>query len=443
MRTIAIINQKGGCGKTTTSINLAACLARLGHKTLLADMDPQGHCGVGLAVPEEQIERTIYDSLIEDVDGKPAKVSEVVWQIASEFDLAPSNIKLAGFEQVFAGRTGREDRLLKALDTVNQTYEWCIIDCPPSVGLLTFNALRACDEVIVPVETGFFSLHGLAKMMETLEVLKDRCQKDILIRVLPTLYDTRTKLAREVLSELRSKFREYLMESTVNFNTKLKEAASFGQPITEYDPGSRGYKDFVNLARELMGHRPMDIEQTPSEKLSRPAELVQRAKQLAQLTNFQFGRNAVTAPSATAVAPEAQTVSTAGNGNGNGHSSRISQYETPETPTIAQRPAEPPKTTAQKIEEFYGVKQVGDEVVFAVKFESAKKVLIAGDFNGWQPMSTPMVMEGAGRWKMKLPLAPGRYRYRLVVDGQWMTDPNNKYVEANQFGELNNVVDVD
>ncbi len=109
MRTIAIINQKGGCGKTTTSINLAACLARLGQKTILVDMDPQGHCGVGLAVPEEQIERTIYDTLIEERDGKPARVGDIVWQIASDFDLAPSNIKLAAFEQVFAGRIGRED----------------------------------------------------------------------------------------------------------------------------------------------------------------------------------------------------------------------------------------------------------------------------------------------------------------------------------------------
>src|SRR3954454_2008920 len=280
MRTVAIINQKGGCGKTTTSINLAACLARLGHKTLLVDMDPQGHCAVGLAVPEDQIERTIYDAMLEERDGKVAKLNEIVWQIASDFDLAPSNIKLAGFEQVFAGRPGREDRLTQALEPVQGTYEWCIIDCPPSVGLLTFNALRACDEVVVPVETGFFSLHGLTKMMETLEVLRERCGNTITIRVLPTLYDTRTKLAREVLSELRNKFREYLMESTVNFNTKLKEAASFGQPITEYDPGSRGYKDFVNLARELMGHRPVDVEPTPADKLSRPAELVQRAKQL-------------------------------------------------------------------------------------------------------------------------------------------------------------------
>src|SRR6201985_3054252 len=174
MRIIAIINQKGGCGKTTTGINLAACLARLGQKTVLVDMEPQGHCGVGLAVPEDQIERTVYDALIEDSDGKPAKISEIVWQIATDFDLAPSNIKLAAFEQMFAGRSGREDRLLNVVNAVRKNYAWWIIDCPPSVGLITFNALRACDEVVVPVETGYFSLHGLTKMMETLEMMKEK-----------------------------------------------------------------------------------------------------------------------------------------------------------------------------------------------------------------------------------------------------------------------------
>ncbi|HUB24673.1 MAG TPA: AAA family ATPase, partial [Tepidisphaeraceae bacterium] len=299
MRTVAIINQKGGCGKTTTSINLAACLARLGNKTLLVDMDPQGHCGVGLAIPEEQIERTIYDCLIEPSDGKVSDISQIVWQIASDFDLAPSNIRLAAFEQVFSHRPGREDRLRLALDKAKNSYPWCIIDCPPSVGLITFNALKAADQVIVPVETGYFSLHGLAKMMETLEVLRRKCGRDVLIRILPTLYDTRTKLAREVLSELRTRFKQYLMESTVNFNTKLKEAASFGQPITEYDPGSRGYKDFANLARELMGYAApamKPVEPIEDQKLSRPAELVQRAKQLAQLASAQFGRPLTPAP---------------------------------------------------------------------------------------------------------------------------------------------------
>jgi chromosome partitioning protein len=452
MRTISIINQKGGCGKTTTSINLAACMARLGHKTLLVDMDPQGHCSVGLAVPEDQVERSVYETLIEDGDGgKVTKMTEIIWQIASDFDLAPSNLKLAAFEQVFAGRAGREERLMRALDNIRNTYEWCIIDCPPSVGLLTFNALKASDEVIVPVETGFFSLHGLAKMMETLELLRDRCGKDILIRVLPTLYDTRTKLAREVLSELRAKFREYLMESTVNFNTKLKEAASFGQPITEYDPGSRGYKDFVNLARELMGHRPIDVEPAPSQSLSRPAELVQRAKQLSQLTNFQFGRGtvpvasqpqALTAtaaataeemhapePAETAIDLVAERERASRNGNG---------QHLPAIEPMTQST----RTTMQKIEEFYGVKQVGAEVIFAAKFDAAK-VELAGDFNGWQPVSTPMHVDRPGVWRMALPLPPGRYRYRFVVDGKWVTDPNNQYVEVNQFGELNNVIEVD
>jgi chromosome partitioning protein len=425
MRTIAIVNQKGGCGKTTTSINLAACLARLGNKTLLADMDPQGHCAVGLAVPDEQIERTIYDTLIDAQDGTPSRISDVVWQIATDFDLCPSNIRLAAFEQVFAGRVGREDRLARALEQVKSTYQWCIIDCPPSVGLLAFNALKACDEVLVPVETGFFSLHGLTKMMETLEEMKDRCGKDILIRVLPTLYDTRTKLAREVLSELRTKFKQYLMESTVNFNTKLKEAASFGQPITEYDPGSRGYKDFVNLARELMGHRPTEVEPVTTEKLSRPMELVQRAKQLAQLTNFQFGKNTVQTTPATA-----GVLTPAGTGS-NG------------TSPAASPVPEPRRTIEQKIEDFYGVKQIGNDVVFAARFEDAKRVLIAGDFNNWTPMSTPLMTNGVpDRWVARLPLEPGRYRYRFVVDGKWVTDPNNNYVETNEYGELNNVVEV-
>jgi chromosome partitioning protein len=499
MRTIAIINQKGGCGKTTTSINLAACLARLGQKTLLVDMDPQGHCGVGLAVPEEQIERTILDTLISESDGRPAKISEVVWQIASDFDLAPSNIKLAAFEQIFAGRDGREDRLAKALATAGTTYEWAIIDCPPSVGLITFNALKACDEVVVPVETGYFSLHGLAKMMETLEVMRDRCGREINIRVLPTLYDTRTKLAREVLSELRAKFKDYLMESTVNFNTKLKEAASFGQPITEYDPGSRGYKDFVNLARELMGHRPVDLEPTPTETLSRPAELVQRAKQLAQLANYQFGRTTIPQmpttqvenrpftrpdpilPSEPTRSPEpmrtAGTVnrvtelglnlsiepiknidngyrdSQSSNGNGSGQGAlaiapaptgtrtRIDLSTQPQVESAVE--VRPIPRTVEKLETFFGVKQIGDQVIFAAKFENASKVLIAGDFNNWSPMSTPMTKtDTPSLWVTKLPLYPGRYRYRFVVDGQWTTDPNNKYVETNQFGELNNIVEV-
>lgn len=478
MRTIAIINQKGGCGKTTTAVNLAACMARLGHRTLLVDMDPQGHCATGLAVPEDQIDRTIFDCLIDPADGSTAAVSEITWQIATGFDLAPANIRLAGFEQIFAGRAGREGRLGHALRGVAEKYAWCIIDCPPGVGLLTFNALVAADEVVIPVETGYFSLHGLGRMIETLEELKERSGKDILIRVLPTLYDTRTKLAREVLAELRGKFREVLMRSTVNFNTKLKEAASFGQPITEYDPGSRGYKDFVNLARELMGDRPVQVEAAKTEQpMSRPAELVHRARQLAQLSSSKFGRAAVTAqppktPPATVAAPRetpviakpvasappvrveaAQPIGTVGprfRGEGNAKPSaaelmRIGKPNDPPAPlTLQMSAATPVKSTQQKIDEIYGIQRAPDgAVTFRARFENAKNVRIAGDFNQWNAAQTPLSPASRpGGWCITLPLSSGRYRYRFIVDGRWVSDPHNDRVEYNEFGELNNVLDV-
>ena len=464
MRTIAIINQKGGCGKTTTAVNLAACLARLGHKTLLVDMDPQGHCGTGLAVPENQIERGVFETLLDPADGPACSLADVTWQIATGFDLAPSNLKLAGFEQLFAGKPGRESRLKRSLATVQDKYGWCIVDCPPGVGLLTFNALVACDEVIIPVETGYFSLHGLGRMIETLEELKEACGKETLIRVLPTLYDTRTKLAREVLAELRGRFKDVLMRSTVNFNTKLKEAASFGQPITEYDPGSRGYKDFVDLARELMGERPVSVGSAPAkqsdEPLSRPAELVQRAKQLAQLSASTFGRNGqkvqpprpIEATQAKPVdAPRPAVAGTIGPkfdkkadqavADAAGSAARIlSMVEIAEEgPT-----PEPKPTTQQKIDAFYGVRQRSGEVEFVSRLGDARTVQIAGDFNNWSPLGTPMrpSAERPGTWSCRLPLPSGRYRYRFVVDGEWVNDPHNRELEKNEYGEFNNVLQV-
>ncbi len=437
MRIVSVMNQKGGCGKTTTAVNLAASLAHLGHKTLLVDMDPQGHCAVGLAVPEEQVERSLFDVLSADGPATAADLEAIVWQIATDFDLAPSDLKLAAFEQTFAGRPGRENRLKQLLSTVAARYEWCVIDNPPGVGLLTFNSLVAADEVIVPVETGFFSLHGLTKMLETLDELKEAAGLDTQVRVLPTLYDTRTKLAREVLGEMRAKFRHRLTESTINFNTKLKEAASFGQPITEYDPGSRGFRDFANLAKELMGDRPAAEPEPAAEKMTRPQELVQRAKQLAQLTNVKFGRGAV--PGVGYDLPDESA---------NGSAAATATLAPPRTalPAALLSPPATVRTTEQKLSDFYGVRQVGDEVVFAARFADARHVMVAGDFNGWSAIGTPLAHGGVGgradTWVTKLPLRPGKYCYRFIVDGRWVNDPYNDRVEANEFGELNNVVEV-
>ena len=155
MRTIAVVNQKGGVGKTTVSINLASALAEQDHKTLLVDMDPQSHCAVGLAVPEEQIEQSIYDVLISFSREEPMRVGEILWEVSDKLELAPASIDLSAFEQQMAGVPDSELCLKKVLDAVKDQYEYVIVDCPPAVGLLTFNALRAATDVIVPVETGY------------------------------------------------------------------------------------------------------------------------------------------------------------------------------------------------------------------------------------------------------------------------------------------------
>ena len=218
MRTIASVNQKGGCGKTTVSINLASALAEKGMRTLLVDMDPQSHCAVGLAVPEEQVEQSIYDVPISTSRNEPIRLSEILWQIGEKLDLAPASIDLSAFEQQMSGIAERERCLKTVLAEAENNYDFAIIDCPPAVGLLTFNALAAATEVVVPVETGYFALHGLSKQLETLSILCERCNHHVDVRVLASMYDIRTKMAREVLSELRNHFGDKMFKTIINFN---------------------------------------------------------------------------------------------------------------------------------------------------------------------------------------------------------------------------------
>ncbi len=400
MRTVAIINQKGGCGKTTVAINLASALASKGYRTLLVDMDPQSHCAVGLAVPEEQIEQSIYDVLIGTGRGEPMRINEILWQICERFELAPSSIDLAAFEQQMAGVTERENCLRKVLDSIRGEYDYVLIDCPPSVGLLTFNALRAASDVIVPVEMGYFSLHGLSRQLETLTVLSRQCQQQFNLMVLASMYDIRTKMAREILAELKKNFSETMFKTVVNFNTKLKEAASLGQPISEYDPSCKGFKDFLNLADELMG---TDTQ-------------VHRA----ELVNSLQAKLGVISASAeellASLKPEQQQVET----------------------------TEPAATIEEKLADFYGAHQINGKVVFSTLYPRAQTVQVAGDFNGWNPQETTMQKVGDnGKWQLQLPLEKGTYRYRLVVDGQWQQDPHNELTEMNPFGEMNSILQVD
>ncbi len=449
MRTIALINQKGGCGKTTCSINLAACLAQLNQRTLLVDIDPQGHCAVGLAVPESQVEKSVYNVLRDD--SQQMSMRDVVWQIAANFDLAPSNISLAALETELYSKPGRQDRLADALSRVSLQYDYCVIDCPPNVGLLTFNALRACQDVVIPVETGYFSLHGLAKQIELLDSLKKQCQQDIRVRVLATLYDIRTKLAREVLAELRQQFGELMLDTTINFNTKLKEATSFGQPITEYDPGSKGCKDFVRLAHELMGPPPritLDLSKFQSDAvLARVGGAAERA--VAKVNENEPAPVAKSQPEPEKI-PEgieltddmqpavADAATQAEQLLKRADALMASVKRDLGVACVPNR-----RTTEEKINDFYGVRQMPEGVLFVGKFPKAQDVRIAGDFNNWLPEKTPMLhTEGPDTFRALIRLDPGRYRYRLVVDGQWQTDPFNAVSEPNPFGEMNSVVEV-
>ena len=199
------------------------------------------------------------DLLEHGLDGS-VSVADITWQISRGLDLAPSSMALAMMEQQLALASDKDRRLVQVLSTAADRYDFCIIDCPPSIGLLTFNALRAADEVLIPVETGYFAMQGSVRQEQTIEMLVRRVGQRVRFRVLPTMYDVRTKLAREILAELKKHFGDRVLPLVINFNSKLKEAASFGQPITEYDAASRGMQDFEQLAQWLVEHPPAAVE---------------------------------------------------------------------------------------------------------------------------------------------------------------------------------------
>jgi chromosome partitioning protein len=421
MRTIAIVNQKGGCGKTTVSINLASALANLGQRTLLVDMDSQSHCAVGLAVPEEQIEQSIYDVLISKSRNEPIKITEILWQISDGLELAPASIDLSAFEQQMAGVPDRECCLRDVLSEVTNLYDYTIIDCPPSVSLLTFSALRAATDVIVPVETGYFALHGLSKQLETLSILCKRCNQQVVVRVLASMYDIRTKMAREILAELRKNFSDRMFKTIVNFNTKIKEAASLGQPICEYDPVSKGNKDFRSFADEVIGSQ-------------------------ARLQRHEF---------ANSLAGQLEAISSTADELLLAAKTPIKEFQAKKSEPIELEPVlagetmpEAPKEQAivdldTKLRDYYGVSQNNEAVVFVTLYPRADSVQLAGDFNNWQPGETSLKKVGEyGVWQTELKLSAGRYRYRLVVDGQWQQDPYNGWTEMNPYGDLNSVIEV-
>lgn len=255
MRTIAVINQKGGCGKTTTSINLAACLAHRNKKVLLVDLDPQAHTTLGLGVAPGQCPNSVYDLLIGKSEGS-IKPEDVFIPLTEKLHLLPSDVMLSAAEPILLGRDHREYCLADILEPLAGQYDFVLIDCPPNIGVLTFNALFACSEAIIPIETGLFALHGLARLMETIRLVNSKRMVKITVNALLTMFDRRTRIAGESMNEIQKHLGERVFSTIINSNVRLKEAASHGKPVIEYAPESTGSRDYMGLATEILRMKP-------------------------------------------------------------------------------------------------------------------------------------------------------------------------------------------
>ncbi|MBD8087613.1 MULTISPECIES: ParA family protein [Limosilactobacillus] len=246
---IALANQKGGVGKTTTSVNLGACLADAGKKVLLIDLDPQGNATSGLGIDKKDIDESVYDVLINDVDLKKV----ILHSSHQGLDIVPTTIALSGAEVELTNLMARETRLKDAFGDVKDEYDYILIDCPPSLGLLTINAFTACDSILIPVQSEYYALEGLSQLLNTIKLVRKHFNSALKIEgVLLTMYDKRTNLGQQVNAEVKKYFGDQVYETIIPRNVRLSEAPSHGQAIVDYDKRSTGAKVYQQLAKEVL-----------------------------------------------------------------------------------------------------------------------------------------------------------------------------------------------
>ena len=248
-KAIAIFNQKGGVGKTTTNINLAACLALKGKKILILDIDPQGNTTSGIGISKKGLAKTTYEVLVDDLPPEQAILATCV----ANLDIIPASVQLAGAEIELVQLEGREKRLKKAIDKIKDKYDYIFIDCPPSLGLLTINSLTAVDSVLIPIQCEFYALEGVSQLMSTIELVKKNLNKALEIQgVILSMFDGRTNLSIQVVEEVKKYFKGKVYTTVIPRNVRLAEAPSFGIPITEYDPKSKGAAAYLEFAEEFI-----------------------------------------------------------------------------------------------------------------------------------------------------------------------------------------------
>ena len=502
VRTIAIVNQKGGCGKTTTAINLAALYAARGLRTLVVDMDPQAHCAAGLGVPESRIEYSIGDALVAN-HSNGFDPAPLVWEVARNLYLAPSTVRLAALEAPGGGLHQLQDkdrRLESLLNVLKSRFDRCLIDCPPTIGLLTFNAMRAAREALIPVETGFFSLRGAERQWTTIQKLIAHIGRPIACHLLPTLHNPHSQLACSILATLRRQFAGQILPIVIHEHEVLREAASFGQPVLEYAPQSKAREDFEALANWLEEHAatPMlEIEvldgreaqsivtaapsigapamsampgmtgssqaisigppTTSSAAIapgSRAAEMARRVHDLASRMGAKPRETgdassatppSIPAPSFFTASAEPMVEATCSHADSNAIDPTPASLAPTSSNALREEPiSEDPNVPAPRsgtLDHLYGVRATSRGILFVQPAGSAKAMAVAGDFNYWSPLANPMSLNASlAVFEVIIPLSTGAHQYRIVVDDQWMADPHNDLRQLNSYGEPNSVV---
>jgi chromosome partitioning protein len=381
MKIISIANQKGGCGKTTSAINLASTLGVNGKKTLLIDLDPQAHATLGLNVDDQN---SLYNCISKLTPHK-LKIKDIIKKVSKDFDIVPSNVLVGTLEQELADEIGRELKLTEIINEIKGLYDYILIDCPPSLGFLTVNAIRASDEIIIPVETSRFSMQGVDHLMDIANLIRERLNHPVKAKVLITMFDSRLRHSFTMLGKMKEKFAGNLFNTIVHINVKLKEAAVMGEAVIKYDKYCRGTKDYMSLAREiLLTDRHPSL---PEVKIDAPR----------------------TAPATTEEPAESKA------------------YE-----------------PSERMQELIS-KETGEflcSTAFVLKAPEAKSVYVTGSFNDWSLDESCRMANTDGVWNLKVDLKPGTYKYQFIVDGKWQEDPANTNVERNSFGDINSLIEV-